>query len=338
MYKNELKKLSEALDPTTEQKERMFSAILAKSRSTEKRGITFAKHFKAGLAAAVIACFLLTTAFAATVFGLDAKFVSFLKPASDEQSEYLANGAYVVDKQASNKNGTLEVKQILGDENTVYILMDFTAPDGTVLDAERYRFDPIKSDYSTRLGEFYGSAFMKIEDDDPSDNKISLIMLIGSEHTMAGETMTLHLEDLYASYDQASNIPEAIAVPGEWNISFPLNFKNASRSFNINKPVALYGESFQMETASVSPLSISLTITGDFRTSIGDNKDFDIVFPVSLVFDDGSILTAACDTAQASAHASYTNNKLAITQRFHQVIDSDRVRAVIIFDQEFALQ
>ena len=163
-------------------------------------------------------------------------------------------------------------------------------------------------------------------------------MLIGSEHTMAGETMTLHLEDLYASYDQVSNIPEAIAAPGEWNISFPLNFKNVSRSFNIDKPISLYGESFQMETASVSPLSLSLTITGDFRTSIGDSKDFDIVFPVSLVFDDGSILTAACDTAQVSAHASYTNNILIITQRFHQVIDSDQVRSIIIFDQEFALQ
>ena len=338
MYKNELKKLSEALDPTTEQKERMFSAILAKSRNTEKRGITFVKHFKAVLVAAVIACCLFTTAFAVTVFRLDAKFVSFLKPTSDEQSEYLANGAYVVDKQISNKNGTLEVKQILGDENTVYILMDFTAPDGTVLDAEHYRFDPTKSDYSMRLGETYESAFIKIEDDDPSDNKISLIMLIGSEHTTAGEIMTLHLVDLYASYDQVSNIPETIAVPGEWNISFPLNFKNVSCSYDIDKSIALYGESFQMEAVSVSPLSISLTITGDFKTSIGDNKDFNIVFPVSLVFDDGSILTTTCDTAQMSAHASYTNNKLTITQRFHQVIDSDRVRSIIIFDQEFALQ
>lgn len=338
MDKNEWKKLSEALDPTTEQKERMLSAILAKSRNAEKRGMTVVKHFKAVLVAAAIACCLFTTAFAVTVFGLDAKFVSFLKPTSDERSEYLANGAYVVDKQISNKYGTLEVKQILGDENTVYILMDLTAPDGTVLDAERYRFDPIRSDYSTRLGEVYGSAFIKAEDDDPSDNKISLIMLIGSEHTMAGETMTLHLEDLYASYDQVSNIPETIAVPGEWNISFPLDFKNLSRSFDIDRPIALYGGSFQMETVSVSPLSISLTITGDLRTGIGDNKDLDIAFPVSLVFDDGSILTATCDTAQVSAHASYTNNKLTITQRFHQVIDSDQVRSITIFDQEFALQ
>jgi len=69
---------------------------------------------------------------------------------NDEQAEYLSNGAYVVDKQVANENGTLTVKQVIGDSNLTYILMDFVAPEGTVLNSilqtkKRTRNGPLPS-------------------------------------------------------------------------------------------------------------------------------------------------------------------------------------------------
>ncbi|WP_461671255.1 hypothetical protein, partial [Mycobacterium tuberculosis] len=90
--------------------------------------------------AAVLMVFMATTAFATTYMGLDEKFMKFLNPVNHEQAEHLSNGAYVVDKQVSNNQGTLHIKQVIGDSNLTFVLMDFSAPMGTVLDGARYRF------------------------------------------------------------------------------------------------------------------------------------------------------------------------------------------------------
>jgi hypothetical protein len=81
-----------------------------------------------------------TIAFAAANLGLDKMVLSYLRP-TNEQAEFLSNGALNVNRQISQKNGTLEITQVIGDRHQLYIFMRFTAPKGTILDAERYAFD-----------------------------------------------------------------------------------------------------------------------------------------------------------------------------------------------------
>lgn len=63
----------------------------------------------------------------------------------------------------------------MGDSNLTYILTDFTAPEGTLLNAARYRFE----DYMITTYQDYRSPEFKVLDDgNPNDNKISLVMSI----------------------------------------------------------------------------------------------------------------------------------------------------------------
>jgi hypothetical protein len=146
---NNINRLFEALTPKIEQKERMFHNILVQSKDKNKRhrGYTRAKRLRPAVLAAVLMVCLATTVFAAAYMGLDETFMKFLNPVNHEQVEYLSNGAYVVDKQVKNENGTLKIKQVIGDSNLTYILMDFSAPEGTILDAARYRF--LENDITT---------------------------------------------------------------------------------------------------------------------------------------------------------------------------------------------
>ena len=186
MNKKVVNRISEILEPTEEQKERMFNDILDKHKNetAKKKRFSPIKHFKPALAAAVIAvCLITTTAFAATYMGLDINFLNFLKPSSEEQAEYLANGAYVVDKQVKNRNGTLDIKQVIGDSNVTLILMDFTAPKGTVLNEAHYSFEDIDIDFGYG---FAGYGIISLKDENLNDNKISLIMRIQTNDSLAG--------------------------------------------------------------------------------------------------------------------------------------------------------
>src|SRR5690606_4003632 len=154
------------------------------------------KRFRPAVLAAVLAVCLTTTAFAAAYMGLDEAFIKFLNPVSDEQAQYLSNGAYVVDKKVVKKNGTLTIKQVIGDSNLTYVLMDFTAPKGTVLDAARYRFEhsSISAD-----DNFYSTEFKVLDDGNPNDNKFSLLLSIMTKNSIAGQTAHFEFKDLQAA-------------------------------------------------------------------------------------------------------------------------------------------
>lgn len=151
------------------QKQRMLRGIREKH---ERLRAPHCKMLRTALIAAVCCILISTSAFAAVSFGLMDGLRTFLQPATPEQEELLAQGAYVVNKSDSNPNGTLEVKQVIGDSNLVYLLLEFIAPEGTVLDLDGYRFDGLLN-----VGQqTTGAGFVKIADGDETDNHITLIM------------------------------------------------------------------------------------------------------------------------------------------------------------------
>lgn len=326
----------EELSPSAEQTERMYRNIL------RMKHVSAGQRRRAPARAAIVAvmiCLCTATAVFAIAYHLDSGFLRFLNP-NPEQAEYLANGAYVVNRTVSNKNGTLEVKQVLGDEHLVYILMDFTAPKGTVLNAVRYRFEPVRTDFEIKdHNSAHGWGFELIDDGNPMDNKISLIMSINSEYSVQGKKLSLALENLEA----AGPFPDVFetVVSGTWRLSFPLNFQNVSASYEINRPVNLYGGMLTLERVTISPVSVNLYITGEgigrmVETSREQTELFDVI-PVTLVFADGSTFTTTDENSDLFALAK-ERTRITSTKSFHQVMDSAQVKSVIIFDQEFALR
>jgi hypothetical protein len=286
-------RLFESLTPTNEQKEKMFQNILAQSQNenTRRRGFTPVKRVRSVVLAAVLMVFLTTTAFAA-YRGLDDTFLKFLNPSNHEQAEYLSNGAYVVDKQVANEKGTLTIKQVIGDSNLTYFLMDFTAPEGTVLDSARYRFEypMITTDQS-----YQSTGFKVLDDGNPIDNKISLVMSIMTKNSIAGQTVHFKLKDLEAA-DPFPGIFKTV-IPGSWETAFKLDFKEYSNLYHIDQNITLFGYRAVLKSISVSPISISLKIEGTSMKEIdkaagrlkeiGENEYLDN-YPITINYKDGT--------------------------------------------------
>jgi len=333
LEERDLKGLFEALTPTEEHKEKLLSRITAKNRVDRRRVGRPLKPVI--LAAAAIVCLFATSAYSAAYLGLDAKWLKYLGLSGGEQERYLANGAYVVDKTVSNENGTLVVKQIMGDSNLLYILMDFTAPEGMVLDKARYRFH---GSLDTEGLDSYGSGFDLLEDDDPRDNKISLVMSLSTNRIQAGQEADLTIENL----EEADPYPDEYEkiLTGTWQTSFKLDYKDYSKRYEVNRAIEMYGQKATLEALSVSPISITVFVRSDSieeiweaarrsgRQTGPDGRSSDD-FPITIHYKNGTSETTTIFAGMAQGHP--TLGDIMIVKPFLPIIDPRQIESLEFF-------
>lgn len=352
MNKNVITRVSEILEPTEEQKERILNNILYKYKTNDKvKNSRRIKNFKPALAAALmVLCLFTTTAFAAAYLELDIQFLNFLNPSSPEQAEYLANGAYVVGKKVKNKDGTLEIKQVLGDSNLTYILIDFTVPENIILNADRYRFDS-SVDVDNYNGS-YGIGFTKLEDENPEDNKISMIMTLNTERSLVGEKIKLDFKGL----EGASNLPKTFeeanmlndedqifktVIKGNWSTYFTLDFKDYSKTYKPNSKVMAYGYEATLKSIAISPISITVKFESPFTKEINEAAPFEQVeyntylddFPVKINYKDGSQETTTYLSGMALGN--YLSNITMSIKPFKKMINDKEIESIEFFDTVF---
>lgn len=339
MSNKNINQIFEALTPRTEQKEKSIHNILMQSQVVHKRQrrIPPMRPVRYAVLATVLMVCVTTTAFAAAYMGLDEAFIKFLKPANNEQTEYLSNGAYVVDKTVENDYGSLTIKQVIGDGNLTYILMDFTAPEGTVLNATRYRFHTS----ITTNESFHGTGFEVLDDENPNDNKISLVMNIMTDRSLAGQTVDLKLYDLQAA-DPFPGIFETI-IPGPWETNFKLDFKEYSTFYQIDQSFTMFGYKAILNTISVSPISIALKInSGSLKEindasrskEIGPNEYLDN-FPITINYKDGTSETTSIFTGLAKS--DLLSNQLLTIKTFENVINDKEITSIVFFDKKIPI-
>lgn len=299
------------------------------------------KGLRPALVAALMAfCLIITTTVAAAYLGLDIKFLNFLNPSSDEQAEYLANGAYIVDKQVKNKNGTLEINQVIGDSNVTLILMNFTAPKGTVLNKEHYSFENMDISMDA-YGNFYGYGIISLKDENINDNKISMVMRINTTESLMGQKAHLSFRDLKGS----DTIPGEFttAVSGEWKASFKLNFKNYSTDYQVDKPIKMFDYNATIKTISISPISVALKLESLFTKKIskasgewevlGPNEYSDL-YPITINYKDGTSETT--DIFNGMHHLDGNGDMLFI-KTFDKVMNDKEIKSITFFDTEIQI-
>ena len=281
------KKIQQQLGPTELQKQRMLRGIREKH---ERLRAPRRKVLRTALIAAVFCLLIGTSAFAAVSFGLMDGLRTFLRPATPEQEELLAQGAYVVDQRDSNPNGTLEVKQVIGDSNLVYLLLEFTAPEGTVLDLDGYRFSG-----SLNVGQqTTGAGFVKIADGDENDNHMTLVMCEPTREPIAGKRAKLELSDL-----EGANVGEEYQpiLSGSWSARFALDFEDCSVTYPMAQTIPVEGYDITLQSISVSPLSVTLRANSPYTREIMQSLDEKYApysddsprwFPVTIHYADGS--------------------------------------------------
>lgn len=339
MNKKVVDRISEILEPTEAQKKRMFNSILEKYRNENtKKRLSPMKRFKLALVAAVMAvCLVTTTAFAAVYMGLDINFLNFLKPSSNEQKEYLANGAYVVDKQVANKSGTLDIKQVIGDGNLIYILMDFTAAEETPLNMSRYRFENI--DFNADQN-FYSYDWISLKDENTADNKISMIMSVYTKKSLMGQKVNLGLADLQGSASSTGTFDTMIS--GEWKTSFRLDFKEYSTDYQVNKEIKMFEYAATVKNISISPISIAIKIESPFlerittASMVGMNieeKQLLDRFPITINYKDGTSETTTNASGMYLAELGL-GEMLNIKTFEENVINDKEITSITFFGTE----
>ncbi|QGQ98050.1 hypothetical protein EHS13_25725 [Paenibacillus psychroresistens] len=338
MSNKNINRLFEALTPKTEQKEKMFHNILVQSQNenTKHRGFNVVKRLRPALLATVLMVCLTTTAFAAAYMGLDEAFMKFLNPVNHEQAEHLSNGAYVVGKQVANENGSLTIKQVIGDSNLTYILMDFTAPADTVLDSARYRFEyPM----ITSNQQSHSMDFKLLDDGNSNDNKISMVMSVLTKTSMAGQTVHFKFNDVQAA-DPFPGVFETV-LPGSWETAFKLDFKEYSHLYQIDQNITMFGYEAVLKTISVSPIAISLKIESTLvkeidkaagkPQEIGKNEYLD-KYPITINYIDGTSETTSIFTGEYQG--DLISGQILTIKTFENVINDKEITSIVFFDKK----
>ncbi|ERM18277.1 hypothetical protein P615_18185 [Brevibacillus laterosporus PE36] len=133
-----------------------------------------------------------------------------------------------------------------------------------------------------------GYGFTMLDDGNPNDNKISLVMSIITKNSIAGQTFHFKFNHLEA-IDQLPGVFETI--PGPWETTIKLDFKDYSNLYQIDKNITLFGYKAVLKTISVSPISISFKIeissTEEIHKSASSLKEFG-EYPITINYKDGT--------------------------------------------------
>lgn len=246
-----------------------------------------------GLVAAVAAVsLLLGAAGAVSLAGVSPAFRQLFGITDETQAEQL--GAEQLDLVFKDKNGSgasITVKEVVKDQEQVYVLMDFTAPEGVTLPVPEETADGrnfwLGEEYGDCSTAFYGDedctqrvdprswgwGFRSVEDADTTDRVIPLMLQITSDETIPEEASYLrvnHLSNLWA----LENGEETCVLEGmDFTLTIPISTTAAIYSFEGRCPVNLNGVTLAtVENLTVSPVSIAMDLV------IPDGTAYDTAF------------------------------------------------------------
>ncbi len=342
MDNKNIKELFKSFTPEDKDKERMFDNILAEKEldKGEEKSLPITRRLRPSILTAAVLIFVLSTvSFAAVYLDLDTKFLNFLNPSNIEQVEHLADGAYIVDKQIKNKNGTLDIKQVIGDENTTYILMDFIAPEGTVLNKKHYSFEDMGIDAGQ---SFYSYGIISLEDEDIGDNKISMIMAINTKESLKGQKAHVKFTDLKGS----DTIPGEFttSVPGEWKASFNLDFKNYSTNYQVDKDINIHDYNANLKTISVSPISVTLKLKSSSTKEINEATggweqlgldEYSDEYPITINYKDDTSETTSIFNGMHNL--DHLKGEMIFIKTFESVINDKEIKSITFYNTEIEI-
>lgn len=316
-----------------------------------------------------IACVLVlgmaTVSFAA--MALDRNFFDFFSAKEPGQMEMLGNMGSLIDKQVTDNGLTLHVKEAVGDSSAVNVLFDIIAPEGTVLDADYYNFSSSFVDLPGSGAMGAGYYFEQLPDENPADNKLTMMLCYSTDTNLSGNTMRFRFSDLMTlksaeEIDAIEKLPprdepgtpgdaydySKVIVSGNWEIEFPLNYTDASKTVKTDKTVQLFGGVCNIKEVRYSPLSATMVIQGSaikkadetpesFGDTVGINLESSSLEEASgeaggfegttdneltVTLKDGSTV------ATNGTGTSTSNDKMTMTCQFSEIVDPADIASI----------
>lgn len=313
-----------------------ISEVMNMTHKTKRRG----SLRTAAVLAAVIAL-LCCTAAAAAALGLDQRLAEYFE-ATAEQEELLATAAVPMNIVKRDSGAVLRIEQVIADRYCAAVLIDFTAPEGTILDQDYYAFDRSVS-ATSRDGvkmQTYGIGWevLPSNTENETGRHAAILMTIHSmdgEFNFLGAKVKLTLNGLYRD-----NWGEELVVPGRWSCTFTLPETDSGRLCTVDEPVEIEGKNAVLTTCYVSPLSLTCEIK--------QGKD-DLKETVEPIYsDEGKESIAPEVTLQNGETIGAADSLFLITKyldkrgrycfRMDEILDPETVSSVSAFGETFSVE
>lgn len=313
-----------------------LSEVMNMTHKTKRRG----RLRTTAVLAAVIAI-LCCMAAAAAALGLDQRLTEYFG-ATAEQEELLSTAAVPMNIVKRDSGAVLRIEQVIADRYCAAVLIDFTAPDGTVLDQDYYAFDRIVS-ATSRDGvemETYGIGWevLPSSTEDETGRHATILMTIHSlkgEFNFIGAKVKLTLNGLYRD-----NWLEELVVPGRWSCTFTMPETDPGRLCTVNEPIEIEGKNAVLTTLYISPLSLTCEIkkgTDDLKETVepiySDDGKESIAPEVTL--QNGETVGAA---DWLFLITNYADKRGRYCFQMDEILDPETVSNVTVFGETFSIE
>lgn len=313
-----------------------LSEVMNMTHKTKRRG----RLRTTAVLAAVIAI-LCCMAAAAAALGLDQRLTKYFG-ATAEQEELLSTAAVPMNIVKRDSGAVMRIEQVIADRYCAAVLIDFTAPDGTVLNQDYYAFDRIVSATSRDGVEMdtYGIGWevLPSSTEDETGRHATILMTIHSlkgEFNFIGATVKLTLNGLYRD-----NCLEELVVPGRWSCTFTMPETDPGRLCTVNEPIEIEGKNAVLTTLYISPLSL----TCEIKKGTDDLKE--TVEPIYS--DDGKESIAPEVTLQSGETigaadwlfliTNYVDKRGRYCFQMDEILDPETVSSVSAFGETFSVE
>ena len=313
-----------------------LSEVMNMTHKTKRRG----RLRTAAVLAAVIAI-LCCTAAAAAALGLDQRLAEYFG-ATAEQEELLSTAAVPMNIVKRDSGAVMRIEQVIADRYCAAVLIDFTAPEGTILDQDYYAFDRNVS-ATSRDGvemETYGIGWevLPSSTEDEMGRHATILMTIHSlkgEFNFIGAKVKLTLNGLYRD-----NCLEELVGPGRWSCTFTMPETDPGRLCTVNEPIEIEGKNAVLTTLYISPLSLTCKIkqgTDDLKETVepiySDDGKESIAPEVTL--QSGETIGAA---DWLFLITNYADKRGRYCFQMDEILDPETVSSVSAFGETFSVE
>ena len=243
-----------------------------------------------GLIAAVAAVSLLLGAAGATsLAGVSPTFREFFGITSPSQEQQLgAEQVNLVFPDQGGSGAAITITEVVRDQDSVYILLDFTAPDHMALPVPEQTADGRSYWLGGRDGDMnaiffadetctqrvnprsWSSGFYAVEDDTPNDQTIPLLLQVSADAALPEEADYLQVSHLSSLWVQQGGAPMEVMTGLDFTLVIPLKTTAEIYSFDGRCGVHLGGNvPAVVENPTISPVAISMDLV------IPDSETYD---------------------------------------------------------------
>lgn len=349
MEPHELNRMFDRLAPTAEQEQAVLDRLLQTERKVKPM-----KKLKKLTVLGIAAALMVISCTAAVVTGFDQRLAEHLGAESEEDLELIAPAEVAVNECHTYENGwTVEISQVLADRLSLAVLVDVTAPEGTVLDKkDKISLGIVQLDDQGEQivsGILLGS-IRQLEDDDPADNRMTVLWQVRKtkgEESVPYIGTSVELTPLAVCFQEGDRMIPAKFNEGDsdtwWSCTVKLPDADPGITYSMDQPLTIGTVQVRLTGVYLSPLSLTVYVEDKEQTlqapEGGNPAEWEAYWEIQrMAWEDNVFLNLADGTRIAAAKSQGKVVGVSYTLCFDQILDVEKVVSVTLFGQTYELK